>query len=55
MRELLGGTRRFGELRAGLPGVSPETLTDRLRTLDECCHGGVVEGGLGGRVEVGGA
>jgi DNA-binding HxlR family transcriptional regulator len=33
MRELLGGTKRFGELRTALPGISPKTLTDRLRTL----------------------
>lgn len=40
IRELFGGTRRFGELRAVLDGVSPKTLTDRLRELEEQ---GVVE------------
>ena len=34
LRELLRGTRRFGELRAGLEGISPKTLTDRLRDLE---------------------
>ena len=33
IRDLLGGTRRFGELRASLDGISPKTLTDRLREL----------------------
>lgn len=33
IRDLLGGTRRFGELRASLVGISPKTLTDRLRDL----------------------
>lgn len=33
LRELLGGTKRFGELRAAL-GVNPKTLTDRLRDLE---------------------
>jgi DNA-binding HxlR family transcriptional regulator len=35
LRELLRGTRRFGELRAALAGISPKTLTDRLRDLEE--------------------
>jgi len=34
VRELLSGTRRFGQLKDGLPGISPKTLTDRLRTLE---------------------
>lgn len=37
VRDLLGGTRRFSELRASLAGISPNTLTDRLRSLEE--HG----------------
>lgn len=35
LRDLLSGTRRFGELRASLNGVSPKTLTDRLRDLEQ--------------------
>ena len=34
VRDLLGGTRRFGELRDSLEGISPKTLTDRLRSLE---------------------
>ena len=34
IRDLLGGTRRFGELRSSLAGISPKTLTDRLRDLE---------------------
>jgi DNA-binding HxlR family transcriptional regulator len=34
VRDLLSGTRRFSELRRSLVGVSPKTLTDRLRTLE---------------------
>ena len=35
LRELFLGTRRFGELRAELPGISPKTLADRLRTMEK--------------------
>ncbi len=35
VRDLLTGTKRFGELRASLEGISPKTLTDRLRALEE--------------------
>lgn len=34
LRELLVGTRRFGELKSALSGISPKTLADRLRTLE---------------------
>jgi DNA-binding HxlR family transcriptional regulator len=34
LRDLLHGTKRFGELRANLNGISPKTLTDRLRDLE---------------------
>lgn len=34
LRELLGGTKRFGELKSALTGISPKTLADRLRTLE---------------------
>ena len=37
IRDLLDGTKRFSELRASLAGISPKTLTDRLRSLEE--HG----------------
>ena len=35
IRDLLGGTRRFSELRSSLEGISPKTLTDRLRDLEQ--------------------
>ena len=35
VRELMLGPKRFGDLRAGLPGVSAETLGQRLRQLEE--------------------
>lgn len=35
LRELFQGTRRFGELRMVLHGVSPKTLTERLRFLED--------------------
>jgi DNA-binding HxlR family transcriptional regulator len=31
---LLDGPRRFGELRAALPGIAPNILTERLRRLE---------------------
>lgn len=34
LRDLLRGTKRFGELRHSLNKVSPKTLTDRLRFLE---------------------
>jgi DNA-binding HxlR family transcriptional regulator/putative sterol carrier protein len=34
MRELLLGPRRFGELRAGLPGLSANVLTQRLASVE---------------------
>lgn len=37
VRELLGGPRRFTELRNSLPGISAHTLTHRLRRFEE--HG----------------
>lgn len=37
VRDLLGGTKRFTDLRRSLAGVSPKTLTDRLRALEQ--HG----------------
>jgi DNA-binding HxlR family transcriptional regulator len=33
--ELFVGTKRFGELRRRLHPISPKTLTDRLRMLEE--------------------
>lgn len=37
IRELLGGPRRFTELRNMLPGISAHTLTHRLRRFED--HG----------------
>ena len=34
MRELMLGPRRFGELRAELPGISANVLTQRLEGLE---------------------
>lgn len=34
LRDLLGGTKRFGELRSNLVGISPKTLSERLRSLE---------------------
>src|SRR5947199_5261613 len=34
VRELLLGPKRFTDLRAGLPGISPNVLTQRLEELE---------------------
>ena len=39
IRDLLGGPKRFGELRSSLRIGSPKTLTERLRILE---HQGVI-------------
>jgi DNA-binding HxlR family transcriptional regulator len=35
VRELLPGTKRFGQLRKGLTGISQKVLTDHLRIMEE--------------------
>jgi DNA-binding HxlR family transcriptional regulator len=35
LRDLFEGTRRFGELRVSLAGISPKTLTEKLRELEQ--------------------
>ena len=40
LRELCEGTKRFGELQRALVGISPKTLSVRLKELEK---GGVVE------------
>ncbi|MBI2855020.1 MAG: helix-turn-helix transcriptional regulator [Chloroflexi bacterium] len=35
LRDLLAGTKRFGELRRSLAGVSPRTLSQRLKELED--------------------
>ncbi|MEK7327000.1 MAG: helix-turn-helix domain-containing protein [Chloroflexota bacterium] len=35
LRDLFESTKRFGELRASLLGISPKTLTERLRILEQ--------------------
>jgi DNA-binding HxlR family transcriptional regulator len=37
LRDLLTGTKRFGELRSSLGNIPPKTLTERLRDLED--HG----------------
>ena len=34
LRDLFTGTKRFGELMTSLEGVSPKTLSDRLKELE---------------------
>jgi len=40
LRELIGGARRYGDLRGQLPGIATNLLADRLRELEE---GGLVD------------
>ena len=35
IRDLLQATKRFGELRKLLTGISPKTLSERLKTLEK--------------------
>lgn len=35
LRELVGGARRYGDLRAELPGIATNLLADRLKELQE--------------------
>ncbi|MGJ9385455.1 winged helix-turn-helix transcriptional regulator [Salipaludibacillus sp. CF4.18] len=35
LRELLKGTKRFGELRNGIDGISQKVLTQNLRSMEE--------------------
>ena len=34
LRDLFNGTKRFGELRCSLDGISPKTLSQRLKGLE---------------------
>mgnify|MGYP002733098332 CR=1 FL=1 len=40
IRNLMGGTQRFNEMRRTIPGISQKVLTDNLRALehDEIVH-----------------
>jgi DNA-binding HxlR family transcriptional regulator len=35
LRELIGGARRYGDMRVALPGIATNLLADRLRELEE--------------------
>ncbi len=35
LRELIGGARRYGDMRAALPGIATNLLADRLRELED--------------------
>lgn len=35
LRDLLGGTKRFTDLLQSLRGISPKTLSERLKELEE--------------------
>ncbi len=36
VRDLAGGCRRFSELERSLGGISPKTLSERLKRMEEC-------------------
>lgn len=36
VRDLAGGQKRFSELERSLRGISPKTLSERLKKLEEC-------------------
>lgn len=36
LRDLNGGSKRFGELEKSLAGISPRTLSQRLDDLEQC-------------------
>ncbi|MCM3004220.1 winged helix-turn-helix transcriptional regulator [Priestia koreensis] len=40
LKELFDGTRRFGEIRKSIKGISPKALTDTLRHFED---NGIVE------------
>lgn len=40
IRDLFCGTKRFGELKKSLHGISPKTLSERLKKLEE---NGIIE------------
>lgn len=35
LRELLSGTKRFGELKKGIEGISQKVLTQNLRSMED--------------------
>lgn len=37
VRDLIRGNRRFGELETSLHGISPKTLSQRLKMLEAAC------------------
>lgn len=36
LRDILGGARRFNEIRKGVPRMSPTLLSQRLKSLEIC-------------------
>lgn len=36
IRDLLSGTKRFGQLKTSVSGISQKVLTSNLRNLEEC-------------------